>query len=102
MYAVIETGGKQYRVQPGDQVRVERLPGEAGADVTFDKVLAVRTDEKLLTGKAAAAARVSAKIVRHGRNAKEMVMKYKKTNQYKILRGHRQDFTAVVIGDITI
>ena len=66
MYAVIRSGGKQYRVTPGDTIRVEKLAGKTGGKVTFDEVLAVRTDEpKMLSGKAPAKAKVSAKIVRH-------------------------------------
>jgi large subunit ribosomal protein L21 len=102
MYAVIRSGGKQYRVAPGDKVQVERLPGEVGSEVTFDEVLAVRMDDRLLAGKAAASARVTGKIVRQGRHPKELVMKYKKTKQYKILRGHRQNFTAVEVTDISV
>lgn len=103
MYALIRSGGKQYRVAPGEIVRVERLAGQVGSKVTFHDVLAVRTDdEKLLTGAAAAAALVTGKIVTHGRNRKVLVMKYKKTNQYKITRGHRQGFTTVQVNEIKL
>jgi large subunit ribosomal protein L21 len=103
MYAVIRSGGKQYRVAPGDTVRVEKLEGKTGGKVTFEEVLAVRTDEpKLVTGKAAAAAVVTGKIVRHLRGPKVRVMKYKTGGQYKIFRGHRQDYTAVQIGEIQL
>jgi large subunit ribosomal protein L21 len=100
MYAVIRSGGKQYRVAPGETVEVERLPGKVGHKVTFD-VLAVSTDEKkMLAGKDAGKAKVTGKIVSHGRHAKEIVFKFKKTRQYKITRGHRQGFTAVEVSDI--
>jgi large subunit ribosomal protein L21 len=103
MYAVIRSGGKQYRVAPGDTVKVERLPGKVGGKVTFGDVLAVHTDDKkLVTGAAAAEAKVSGKIVEHGRGPKLTVMKYRKTKQYKIIRGHRQDYTAVEVGDIKL
>ncbi len=103
MYAVIRSGGKQYRVAPGDTVQVERLEGKVGGKVTFDEVLAVRTDEKkLLTGAEAAKAKVTGKIVEHVRGPKLLVMKYKKTNQYRITRGHRQGYTAVEVGDIKV
>jgi len=103
MYAVIRSGGKQYRVAPGDTVKVERLPGKVGGRVTFDQVLAVHTDEKnLLTGAAAAAAQVSGKIVKQGRGPKLTVMKYRKTKQYKIVRGHRQNYTAVEVSEIKL
>jgi large subunit ribosomal protein L21 len=102
MYAVIRAGGKQYRVAPGETIEIERLAGEVGAKVAFDEVIAVRTAEKLIAGRDAAAARVTGTIVRHGRHPKQMVMKYKKTKQYKIVRGHRQDFTAVQVNEIEI
>jgi large subunit ribosomal protein L21 len=103
MYAVIRSGGRQYRVAPGDTVQVERRVGKVGEEVVFDDVLTVSTDEKkLLSGKAAAAARVTGKIVKQGRHPKVLVMKYKKTKQYKICRGHRQDYTAVQIGEISV
>jgi large subunit ribosomal protein L21 len=103
MYAVIRSGGKQYRVTPGDTVRVEKLEGKAGHKVTFEEVLAVSTDEsKLVTGKDAAGAKVVGKIVRHLRGPKVRVMKYKTGGQYKIFRGHRQDYTAVQIGEISL
>ncbi|MBI3663603.1 MAG: 50S ribosomal protein L21 [Acidobacteria bacterium] len=103
MYAVIRSGGKQYRVAPGDTIKVETLAGKVGGKVTFDEVLAVRTDdEKMLAGKALSGATVTGKIVEHGRHAKEMVMKYKKTNQYKITRGHRQNYTAVEVSEINL
>ncbi|MBI3668164.1 MAG: 50S ribosomal protein L21 [Acidobacteria bacterium] len=103
MYAVIRSGAKQYRVAPGDTIKVERMPGKVGGKVTFDEVLAVRTDEeKLLTGEAAAGAKVTGKIVEQGRHPKLTVMKYRKTKQYKIIRGHRQNYTAVEVSDIQI
>lgn len=103
MYAVIRSGGKQYRVAPGETVKVEKLPGKVGGKVSFTDVLAIRTeDKKLVTGAEAAGAKVSGKIVEQGRHRKQMVMKYKKTNQYKILRGHRQDYTAVEINKIEL
>ena len=103
MYAVIRSGGKQYRVTPGDTIRVEKLEGKTGGKVTFDEVLAVHTDEpKFLSGADASKAKVSAKIVRHVRGPKVRVMKFKTCGQYKIFRGHRQNYTAVQIGEITL
>jgi large subunit ribosomal protein L21 len=103
MYAVIRTGGKQYRVAPGETIRVERLTGKVGGKVTFADVLAVRTDEEeLLTGKEAANARVTGKIVGQVRGPKLTVMKYRKTKQYKIVRGHRQGYTAVEVSNINL
>jgi large subunit ribosomal protein L21 len=102
MYAVIRCGGKQYRVEPGDTVKIERLEGKVGSKVTITDVVAVRTDEKLLAGNDAANAKVVGRIVAQGRHPKRLVMKYKRTNQYKILRGHRQDFTAIEVKEITV
>jgi large subunit ribosomal protein L21 len=104
MYAVIRYGGKQYRVEPGATVKVERLEGKVGSKVTFsgEDVLAVRTDEKFLSGKDAAVAKVTGRIIEQGRHPKVMVLKFKKTNQYRIKRGHRQDYTAIEVKDITV
>lgn len=103
MYAVIRSGGKQYRVAPGDTIRVERLEGKSGHKVTFDDVIAVSNSEsKFLTGGDASKAKVTAKIVRHVRGPKVRVMKFKTCGQYKIFRGHRQDYTAVQIGEISL
>ena len=100
MYAVIRSGGKQYRVAPGETVEVELLDGKVGGKVSFD-VLAVRNDEnKLVAGEKAAKARVTGKIVRQGRASKRVVLKFKRCGQYKITRGHRQGYTAVQVGDI--
>ena len=102
MYAVIRTGGKQYRVVPGEVVKVETLPGKVGAKVTFEEVLAVRKDDKLLDKAAAAKAKVTGTIVEQGRHKKIVVLKYKRTNQYKIQRGHRQNYTAVEVNEIRV
>jgi large subunit ribosomal protein L21 len=101
MYAVIRSGGKQYRVAPGETVQVERLQGKVGGKVTFEDVLAVRTDEKkVVAGTDAAKAKVTGKIVAHVRGPKLQVLKFKKTRQYKIQRGHRQGYTTVEVSDI--
>jgi large subunit ribosomal protein L21 len=103
MYAVIKTGGKQYRVAPGDTIRIERVTGEVGEKVTFGSVLAVHTDEKkVLTGEDASKATVTGKIIAQDRGKKLTVLKFKKTNQYKIQRGHRQNYTAVEVSDIKL
>lgn len=101
MYAVIRSGGKQYRVAPGETVHVERLEGKVGGKVTFDEVVAVRTDEKKILG-SASKAKVTGKIVGHLRGPKMQVLKYKTGGQYKIQRGHRQNYTAVLIGEIEL
>jgi len=103
MYAVIRSGGKQYRVAPGETVQVERLEGKVGGKVTFDDVVAVRTDDKkILGGAQAAKAKVTGKIVKHVRGPKLKVLKFKTGGQYKIQRGHRQGYTAVEVGDIQL
>jgi large subunit ribosomal protein L21 len=103
MYAVIQTGGKQYRVAPGDTIRIERVDGAVGEKVNFGSVLAVHTDDKkILLGDDAGKASVSGKIVAQGRAKKITVLKFKKGNQYKISRGHRQNYTAVEVGDIKL
>jgi large subunit ribosomal protein L21 len=103
MYAVIRSGGKQYRVAPGETIRVEKLEGKVGGKVTFDEVLAVHNDEKkLVTGSHAGKAKVSGKIVEQGRGTKHLVLKYKTGGQYKITRGHRQSYTAVEVSDIKV
>ncbi|HKW89862.1 MAG TPA: 50S ribosomal protein L21 [Candidatus Acidoferrales bacterium] len=102
MYAVIRSGGKQYRVAPGETVRVEKLEGKVGGKVTFEEVLAVHDEKKLVAGAEASKAKVTGKIVEHGRGTKHLVMKYKTGGQYKITRGHRQSYTAVEVSDIKI
>jgi large subunit ribosomal protein L21 len=103
MYAVIRSGNKQYRVTPGDTVKVETLPGKLGGEVTFGEVLAVGTDEKkLLTGQDAAKAKVVGKIIAQGRHPKITVLKFKTCGQYKISRGHRQNYTAVQVSGIEL
>ncbi|HTZ99926.1 MAG TPA: 50S ribosomal protein L21 [Candidatus Aquilonibacter sp.] len=103
MYAVIRSGGKQYRVAPGETIEVERLEGKVGGKVTFEDVIAVRTDDKkILGGEGAAKAKITGKIVRHLRGPKLEVLKFKTGGQYKIQRGHRQGLTAVEIGEIQL
>jgi large subunit ribosomal protein L21 len=101
MYAVIETGGKQYRVAPGDLVRVETLAGEVGAEVEFGRVLAVVNDaNEVAAGAAVADARVKGTIAEHGRGDKLIVFKFKRKKQYKRTIGHRQNYTEVRVSEI--
>jgi large subunit ribosomal protein L21 len=100
MYAVIETGGKQYRVSQGDTIRVEKLPGEEGSPVEFTNVLAVKTDDGMLVGEKIASAKVTGKIVGDGRGPKITVFKFKRKKQYKRTQGHRQDYTSVEVSEI--
>ena len=101
MYAVIKAGGKQYRVSPGDIVRVEKLENEPGTTVEFGEVLALSTDENLVVGSPLVPnARVSGTVVETGKAKKVLIFKYKRKKQYKVFRGHRQRFTAVKIDAI--
>jgi large subunit ribosomal protein L21 len=100
MYAVIETGGKQYRVSPGESIEVETLPGDAGAEVEFDRVLAVVDDGKIRAGEALRGAKVTGTIQGHGRGGKTLVFKFKRKKQYKRTIGHRQNFTRVEVKEI--
>ena len=101
MYAVIQTGGKQYRVSPGEVLKVEKLPGEVGETVDFDRVLLASDGEKVEIGKPYLEnSKVTGRITRHGKNRKIVVFKYKKRKGYRRTRGHRQQFTEVRIDTI--
>jgi large subunit ribosomal protein L21 len=99
MYAVIRAGGKQYRVAPGDVIRVEKLATGTDGQVEFPEILAVSGGEGQI-GKPEAGARVVGELVEEGRGAKILVFHYKRKKQYKKLRGHRQSYTAVRITEI--
>jgi large subunit ribosomal protein L21 len=99
MYAVIRAGGKQYRVAPGDVIRVEKLATGTDGQVEFPEILAVSGGEGKI-GKPEAGARVVGERVEEGRGAKILVFHYKRKKQYKKLRGHRQSYTAVRITEI--
>jgi large subunit ribosomal protein L21 len=101
MYAVIETGGKQYRVVPGEYVEVEKLLGDVGSEIEFTRVLAVsRDDSSLIAGADAASVTVKGTITAHGRGDKVIVFKFKRKKQYKRTIGHRQAFTRVQVNEI--
>lgn len=101
MYAIIETGGKQYKVQEGDVIYVEKLEANEGDSVTFDKVLVVSNGEGLVTGTPLVAnAVVSGKVEQQGKSRKIVVFKYKAKKNYRRKQGHRQPFTKVVIDKI--
>ena len=99
MYAIIATGGKQYKVSEGDIITIEKLGVEAGEKVTFDQVLAV-SDNGLKVGADAANATVEASVVKEGRAKKVIVYKYKRKTGYHEKNGHRQAFTQVKIEKI--
>ena len=99
MYAIIATGGKQYKVSEGDVIKVEKLDAEAGNVVTFDQVIAVKGDE-LKVGEAVANATVTATVMDQGKGRKVIVYKYKRKTGYHKKNGHRQAYTAVKIDKI--
>lgn len=99
MYAVIRAGGKQYRVAPGDVVRVESVVPDGDGNVQFGDILAVSGSDGEI-GKPESGAQVTGQVVEQGRGAKILVFHYKRKKQYKKLRGHRQGYTAVRINEI--
>jgi large subunit ribosomal protein L21 len=101
MFAVIQTGGKQYRVAKGDSLRVEKLPGDVGGAVTFDKVLLVGGESTKVGTPLVAGAKVSATIVAQDRDKKIIVFKFRRRKNYRRKNGHRQPFTELKITDIT-
>ncbi len=103
MYAIVETGGKQYRVEPGDIIRVERLPGSKDDEVLFDKVLFVSDKEKIELGHPFIKdAKVKGKILNQGRSKKVVVFKFRRRKRYHKKRGHRQYLTTVKIENIEL
>lgn len=101
MYAIIETGGKQYRVTEGDTLYIEKLPAEAGETVEVNKVLAVVKENGIKVGTPLVdGARVFLKVIRHGRGKKITVFKYKAKKNYRRKQGHRQPFTQVTVEKI--
>ncbi len=102
MYAVIKTGGKQYRVSEGDTLKVESLAAEAGSDVTLDQVLMIGNGTDVtVDGPTLASASVSARIVQHGRAKKVNIVKFKRRKHYRRQMGHRQNFTELQITSIS-
>lgn len=101
MYAVIETGGKQYRVKEGDSLRVERLDAEEGAEIELDRVLLVADGEQITIGRPLVEnGRVAATVKAHGRAKKIKVVKFKRRKSYLRRHGHRQGFTELEIKSI--
>jgi large subunit ribosomal protein L21 len=101
MYAVVATGGKQYKVEEGEVLRFEKLTGEIGDEVTFDQVLMVSDGEDVRIGQPVVeGATVKGSIVEQGKNKKIIVFKYKRRKRYRRKQGHRQPFTAVKISAI--
>ncbi len=102
MYAVVQTGGKQYRLSVGDNLRVEKLPGEPGVVVDLPQVLMVSDGDKVSIGNPVLTdASVKAEIVGHGRDKKIRVFKMKRRKKYRRTQGHRQSYTQLRVTEIT-
>jgi large subunit ribosomal protein L21 len=98
MFAVIETGGKQYKVSPGQKLKVEKLDAVAGANLSLDKVLLVADGEEVKLGAPyVEGARVEAKVLSQGRHDKKIVFKYHSKTRYKKKKGHRQHYTELEV-----
>lgn len=101
MYAVILSGGKQYRVQKGDTLKLETLPADVGATVDFDKILLVGEGEKIQLGRPYLdGCKVSAEVVSHGRHKKVQIVKFRRRKHHEKWQGHRQNYTEVKITEI--
>jgi len=101
MYAIIRSGGKQYRVKSGEQVRLESLRAEVGSPVSFDEVLMVREGESVRLGAPTlSGAKVNATVMSHGRGDKVKIFKLRRRKHYQKSQGHRQNYTEVRIDDI--
>ncbi len=101
MYAIVETGGKQYRVEPGEVVQLEKLPGQVGETLELSHVRFVHGDDGIQVGQPLVdGANVTAQVVRQGRTRSIMIFKKKRRKNYRRTKGHRQDFTQVRITGI--
>lgn len=101
-YAIVQTGGKQYRVKPGDTVRVESLPGDDGDTIELDDVRMVSDDGDVTLGSPnIPGAKVTAEILGRGRGKKVIVFKYKAKTRYRRKNGHRQNYTELKVTDIS-
>jgi len=103
MYAVIKTGGKQYRVSSGEKLKVEQLAADVGSQITIDQVLLVADGEKVSIGQPlVAGAKVEATVVNHGRADKVHIFKLRRRKHYKKQQGHRQNFTEIQVDKISV
>ena len=102
MYAVIKTGGKQYRVSAGEKLKVEQIPADIGAEIVLDQVLFVANGEDVTMGTPlVTGATVTAKVVAHGRGDKVRIFKMRRRKHYRKSQGHRQNYTEIEILGIT-
>jgi len=101
MYAVVKTGGKQYRVSPGEKLKVEQIPADIGSEVVLDQVLMVADGDNVTVGNpVVAGASVKAKVLSHGRHAKVTIFKMRRRKHYQKHQGHRQNYTELQIESI--
>ena len=101
MYAVIKTGGKQYRVSPGDSIDVEKLPHQVGEQIELDQVLLVANDSEAQIGQPLVeGAKVKATVTRQARGRKVIIFKYRPSKRYRLKKGHRQHYTRLRIDEI--
>ncbi len=101
MYAVIKTGGKQYKVAAGEKLKIEKLAGDVGSKVVIDKVLMINDGENTTIGAPLiAGATVNATVLSHGRADKVMIFKFRRRKHYRKTQGHRQSFTEILINDV--
>jgi large subunit ribosomal protein L21 len=102
MYAIIKTGGKQYKVEQGDEIFVEKLDVNEGDTVDFTDILAISNEEGLQVGDTVSAAKVTASVVKNGKGPKVIIFKYKSKKDYRKKQGHRQPYTKVKIESISL
>jgi large subunit ribosomal protein L21 len=102
MYAVIKTGGKQYRVVAGEKIKVEQIPAEVGAEITLDQILMIGEGEAVKVGTPmVAGAKITARVIAHGRHPKVKIFKMRRRKHYQKHQGHRQNYTELEIGSIS-
>ncbi len=103
MYAIVETGGKQYSVTPGQRIRVEKLDAEVGGEIALDRVLLVGNDESVTVGTPVVeGAKVTGKVMAQGRGKKLIVYKLRRRTNYRRKNGHRQSYTELEVTDIVL
>jgi large subunit ribosomal protein L21 len=103
MFAIIRTGGKQYSVEKGTVLKIEKLDNEAGTEVVFDDVLLLENESDIIVGTPRVEnAKVVAKVLSQGRGKKQIIFKYKNKTRYSVKNGHRQPYTEVEVTDITL
>ena len=102
MYAVIKTGGKQYRIASGEKLKIEQIPADIGQEITLDQVLSVGEGDQLKVGTPlVVGALVKATVLAQGRHDKVTIFKMRRRKHYQKHQGHRQNYTEILIGDIT-